>query len=64
VYGTLDTFFYLKIKMDSSSDFGPVGKGFMAFHFCRKRGRKKKIALIREKYFFGLGRRRMDRGRF
>src|SRR5882724_528168 len=21
--------------MDSSSDFGPVGKGFMVFHFCK-----------------------------
>src|SRR5882724_1096443 len=24
--------------MDSSSGFGPVGRGFMAFHFCKKRG--------------------------
>jgi len=35
VYGTLDTIFFWKIKMDSSSDFGPVGKGFMVFHFCK-----------------------------
>jgi len=52
VYGTLDTIFYLEIKMDSSSDFGPVGRGFMVFHFCKKRGLKKKNALTREKYFF------------
>jgi len=45
--------FYLTIKMDSSSYFAPVGKGFMLFHFCRKKGQKNKNALTRKKYFFG-----------
>jgi hypothetical protein len=42
--------------MDSSSFFAPVCKGFVMFHFCKKSGLKKKFALMREKYFFRLGR--------
>jgi len=32
--------------MDSSSDFGPVDRGFMVFHFCRILGAFEKMQKI------------------
>src|SRR5882724_1515905 len=39
--------------MDSSSDFGPVGRGFMVFHFCKKTGCFRNVSFLRENIFSG-----------
>src|SRR5882724_482741 len=48
--------------MDSSSDFGPVGGGFMVFHFCGKRGCLKIFAFIGEYIFSGWFRAKDAKG--
>jgi len=40
------------MKMDSSSDFGPVGGGFLLFHFCKKTGCFGNISFFARKYIF------------
>jgi len=48
--------------MDSSSDFGPVGRGFMVFHFCKKRGCLKIFKFFGEYIFSGWFRAKNAKG--
>jgi hypothetical protein len=57
-YGRFDTIFFGKMKMDSSSFFAPVCKGFMMFHFCKKTGGFGNISLFAQNFILdGFARR-------